>query len=234
MDESKALTAVAPRTFAVATKDGADAVIALLRTGVGQFDLPKLAVPAGGGTLWSIPTLEGVRGEQTFEGVMLYVQGRQKKWWRVGFDERETAGPPDCRSTDGVHGVGDPGLEGGGDPAGLHDCLTCPWNQFGSHRVTRRGKDCSDFAHVFVLRRGARVPNLLTVPATSLKNLTRYALALADAGRRPQEVVTRFGLAPNDGVSTIAFSFGELLDEEACGAVAAVEAELVANLVPGR
>jgi hypothetical protein len=74
-------------------------------------ELARLSVPAGGGLVYEIETLEGVTPEKTIHAVILYHHGHRTLWPAAESESRR----PLCSSEDGVTGVGDPGGE----------CATC-------------------------------------------------------------------------------------------------------------
>jgi hypothetical protein len=172
---------------------------------VGEFDLPRIKIPAGGGTTWEIESpLHGTQSERELQGIVVYHR-QTRSFWR---DDDSTGTPPDCSSRDGVVGVGDPGGE----------CRTCPLSQFGSDGG--RGQACKQQAMWFLLREDSFLPVVLSLPPTSLKAAKQYMLALAGAGIRAAEVVTKITLEKQrnpDGqdYSRAVLSVGGKLDEAA-------------------
>lgn len=148
------------------------------------FDLPRVKVPAGGGSFWEVMTLAGVKPAESIEGVIM-ARTDGKKYWEKGVDE--AAGektPPDCRSEDRVHGYGNPG--------GL--CRDCKLNEFESAKKGS-GKACRDFTDLYILQKESVLPTVIQVPPTSLKNLKQYGVNLMNFGCSIHDVVTRFSLA---------------------------------------
>lgn len=207
-------------TFAVTT--ASDAVAALesaFDSGVGVFDLTRVRVPAGGATTWGVPGLAGDEPLPAIECVVAVVQARQRAWWRQTMEEGGGSQPPSCVSTDGLTGIGDNTLEGAGKAGDAHDCATCAWGQFGSSRKGGRGKDCKEFARLFVFRRESHMPTVVTVPPTSLKPMREYLMRLAERRLAPCSVVTRLKLdreKADGGItySKIRFEFGGVLPEQ--------------------
>lgn len=180
------------------------------------YSLPQLRVPTGGSVAWNLRTLEGVTSESDIEGIILHVQGNLKKWWRVPFAEADTGTPPDCSSSDTLHGYGINTLDEDAKPE-KHDCRECPWNQFGSKRGQGEGKDCADFMLVAFLREGKQLPDVLSVAPTSLKSMRGYFLdVFNEQGLLPTQVVTKLALTStkrgNVDVSTIVPSFVRKLE----------------------
>jgi hypothetical protein len=145
---------------------------------VGEFDLPRVTMPAGGGTRWEIPGLAGTESSETLTGILVYTRQTRAYWP----SKDVTGDPPQCASRDGQVGIGDPGGE----------CRTCPHAQFGSDG--QRGQACKQQSQWFLLRADSFLPVVLGLPPTSLKAAKQYMLALAGAGIRYFEVVTDIGL----------------------------------------
>lgn len=148
---------------------------------VGEFDLPRVTLPAGGATQWEIDSpLTGTVAMPELEGIVVYTR-QTRAYWE---SQDATGDPPQCSSRDGVVGVGKPGGE----------CRTCPFAQFGSDEKSGRGQACKQQAMWFLLRPDSFLPLVLGMPPTSLKAAKQYMLALAGAGIRHTEVVTTIGL----------------------------------------
>jgi hypothetical protein len=164
---------------------------------VGEFDLPRVTMPAGGGTRWEIPGLAGTESSETLTGILVYTRQTRAYWP----SKDATGDPPQCASRDGQVGIGDPGGE----------CRTCPHAQFGSDG--QRGQACKQQSQWFLLRPDSFLPVVLGLPPTSLKAAKQYMLALAGAGIRYFEVVTEIGLEPTrtwTARSTVAPSRGSV------------------------
>ena len=128
---------------------------------IGPGDLDRIKIPAGGGTIWEVPTVEGTDGAKELKGIIIHVS-RQRAYWS---NPDATGDAPECNSTDMVAGVGNPGGE----------CLSCAFNEFGSRG---RGKACKETTLVFILREGRPLPDILSLPATSFKAFKMYRLKL--------------------------------------------------------
>ena len=227
---------VKPGSYAVTTPNAASFVQQGFESGVGAFDLTRVKVPAGGVTQWAIP---GLGDEDTYtpqiDCVVALVQARQKAWWREGMDAGGGGQPPACSSTNGLIGNGNNRSDGKPEGDGAHECADCEWNQWDSARNGTGGKDCKDFARLYVFRPESRMPTLVTVPATSLKAMQKYVMKLMDAGRSISGVVTRLRLVKaksGSGIeySQIAFSYGGDLPEAEVEAMKEVGAVLRRNL----
>ena len=143
----------------------------LIRDNVGgaitAFDLDRCKVPAGGGTMWEIPTLEGWSEEKTIDGVIVYFSD-PRAYWNIDFDDSGGGTPPDCSSVDGYNGLGDPGGE----------CVKCPLSAFGSARKGG-GQACKQMRFLFVARPTSIIPLLVVAPPTSLRGLKQYFIRMA-------------------------------------------------------
>lgn len=182
------------------------------REGIGQFDLDRIKIPAGGGKAWEIPSLEGVDVARKFEGIVVAWR-EPRAFWRVKFDDRQgPATPPDCASDDGELGVGDPGGK----------CALCPMAEWGSADTLwgtgSRGQACKQMRLLFVLRPDDLIPVAMPMPPTSIPPLKQYFLRLAGQGIPYYAVVTSFELSDEQSGQGIGYS--------------AVRPSMVARLAP--
>lgn len=164
---------------------------------VTEFDLTRLSVPSGKATKyrWEVPTLEGSDTIEELAGIIVF-QKQTRSFWPMSIDDGGGNVPPSCSSPDGKVGFGkqwatkdDPDPEG--EPRQLV-CAQCPKSQFGSDGG--RGQACKQQAALFLLMETGFLPAVVSVPPTSLGEIKKYMLALANAGIRYDQVVTRFGL----------------------------------------
>lgn len=175
--------------------------------GITPFDLDRVRVPAGGGTTFEIPGLDGVAEAKTLEGVIVHWRS-PRGYWRESFDATGGGTPPDCSSDDGITGVGDPGGE----------CGSCPLARFGSSEKGR-GQACRQMRLLFMVREGDRLPIVVVVPPSSLKEVGRYFLRLAGNSVPYYAATTRLELRKTknkDGIgySEIVPSIGARLTQE--------------------
>lgn len=184
-------------------------------------DLTRIVVPAGGGTAWQMPNpIAGSKAKNVDElDVVIIAFKDQKAFWKEGVDEKGGGTPPDCRSTDMIHGIGDPGgfCNGGVD----QQPEPCPFNLFGTaNEGEGAGKACKDLRFIFFLEGKSRLPKLLVVPPTSLKGLRKYFLGLAEQDIQFNHVVTRLELEQDKNKDNVKYSrivpsaIAELSDEE--------------------
>lgn len=153
---------------------------------VGEFDLRRVGMPAGGITQWQVPTLAGIKAEETLEGIIVFTKQTRSYW----APEQKTGERPKCSSVNGLQGVGDPG----------GDCKTCPYAQFGSKinpkdpKAETRAQACTARAVWFLLRPDAFLPIVVSLSPASLQAAKQYMLDLSGAGLRYSEVLTSLRL----------------------------------------
>ena len=189
---------------------------------LGEFDLPRIKVPSGGGRTWEIPSLSGVEPAKTLEGIVVHFK-LTRAYWPAS---QANGTPPACRSDNGIIGVGEPGGQ----------CKTCPLSQFGTAvddktGDLRNGQACNAKEIWFMLRPGGWLPVVVALPATSLKAAKQYRVGtLGSSGMRLPSVVTAIDLEPmrnNDGDYAIAKPrVAGILDPEEAKAALAYAAEL--------
>lgn len=140
-------------------------------------DLDVLTVPSKGSTSWELP--EG-GGGSALEGVILAAQTR-RTFYAVPYEEAEEGQKPDCSSSDGITGEGDPG----------GDCATCPLAQFGEDGERPR---CSEERRLLFLKDGDALPVIVKVPGTGLAPFRKYCAQLVRVGKPLFGVRTRLTL----------------------------------------
>jgi hypothetical protein len=160
------------------------------------FELDRVKIPSGGGTMWEVPTLEGTEDAKAIEGVVIYFKD-QNGYWKEDYDGQNN--PPDCMSNDTLVGIGNPGGE----------CARCPLNQYGSDDKGK-GKACKNMRTLFILREGDVLPLVLTLPPTSLKEARKYFLRLASKAVPYYGVVTEITLEKDKNEGGITYSKAKL------------------------
>lgn len=206
--QGASLPAVAAN-YAVMKRD-ISAVAEILKSNLGasgrldQFTLDRIKVPAGGGQVWTIPTLDGPVQDKEVEGIVI-AWNEQRGYWSQSFGDSGGGTPPDCASRDSAIGIGDPG----------GSCLSCPLAKFGSaekkkdrqgKEIDSRGQACKQTRLLFVLFENAMIPTVVAVPPTSLKAAGQYFLRLASHSIPYYGVKTRFTLLPDKNADGIQFS----------------------------
>ena len=189
----------------------------IIQTNVGSegltlMDLDRIKIPAGGTTVWTLPTLQGEEHHEEVEGVIVgHKQARA--YWQQSIDETGGGEPPDCGSDDGISGIGDPGGA----------CGKCPLNVFGTDKgkgkKPGRGKACKELRLVFLLMPKSLIPVLFMLPPTSLGPMRKYFLKLASEGLPAHGVTTRFTLEETKNKDGIKYAFakpflGRVLDDD--------------------
>ena len=160
--------------------------------GISQFDLTRVKIPSGGGTSWSIPTLEGDEDAKELRGIIVYWKN-SRAYWKDSFGGGSN--PPDCRSDDGVTGYGDPGGE----------CNKCPLSQWGSDD-RGKGQACKSIRFLFLLRENDILPVAIALPPTSIKPIKNYFLRLATSATPFYSVITTLRLEKTKNADGITYS----------------------------
>ncbi len=127
-----------------------------------SFDLPRIKM-ASGTALWLIPGLEGETTAPAIECVVLH-----KQHTRAYFPSKDAGNtPPQCSSRDAHSGVGKPGGK----------CKDCPLAQFDPESNAAPG--CKEALRLFILRGNSVLPEVISIPQTSVRPSVRYFLQLA-------------------------------------------------------
>lgn len=160
--------------------------------GLSVFDLDTVKTPAGGGTSFTVPTVDGEEDAKELRGVIVGFKD-MRSYWKTGFDESGGGTPPDCSSQDMVRGDGDPG----------GDCGRCPYSKFGT---AGRAQACTQRRLLFLVREGDLLPIVVSVSPASLKPVRQFFLRLASHGIPYYGVVTRLGLEKDKNKDGISYS----------------------------
>lgn len=171
----------------------------------GPQDLDRIKVPAGGGQSFEIPTLEGTEDVKEIQAMVVAIK-KGRSYWKEELTGEGT--PPNCISTDGNMGIGDPGGE----------CKMCPFNQFESANQGK-GKACKEMRNVFILTENALLPFVLQVPPTSIKPLKKYVTGLTRYGKNIYQIITKISLEKTKSSNGITYSLihfepGQVLSQE--------------------
>lgn len=171
---------------------------------ISEANLTKIKVPSGGGTFFEIETLAGNTPEKELVGAVVYQRsGRayfSKPFDQAGDEDRY----PDCSSEDGIQGIGTPG----------GTCATCTMAQFGTapgrNGQPGRGQACSQRQVLYMIRGEQMMPDIVSVPATSLKPATDFLFKLATSGIKYWSALIGISLAKEknaDGIDYGRMSF---------------------------
>jgi len=163
--------------------------------------LPRIKVGAGGAQELRVDSPEGARPTRELTGVITAFR-QARVYWKKAYGSGGGKKPPDCSSTDGFIGIGDPGGE----------CARCPYAEFGS-AVNPDGSEgvgqaCKEIRQLLILLEGQLLPHMLNLPPTSIKNFMQYSLNLISAGAPYWTVVTKLTLEP--ATSTGGIDFGRV------------------------
>lgn len=204
MSNKNQLQTTTPTSFAIISQPESLSLMAAgFEAGVDTYQLPRIRVPSGGVTMWTVTDLDGERNVKELDCVIGATRSKLKVWWR---NQDGTGMPPDCSSQDGITGIGNNRDDLSPEGQGQHDCSSCTWNKWGSDRKGGKGRDCKDFAEVYIFLPESRMPSLLNIPPSSLKELQTYAVRLISAGLSPTQVVTRLTLIKMQNASGQAYS----------------------------
>jgi hypothetical protein len=181
-------------------------------------DLDRVKMPAGGGQMWEVPSLDGVEGAKTIAGVIVAHRVVRAYWP----NPEVTGAPPQCTSPNAEDGYGDPGDRLGNEGA----CLTCAFAQFGSDpREGSNAQACKQMRQIFLLTVDGLLPKAITLAPTSLKAAREYLLRLSSFGVGYWERQTIIGLEVRESngnkFSVATFKVGEPLDPAEADAVRA-------------
>jgi hypothetical protein len=179
--------------------------------GITLKDLEKIKVPPAGATVWSLPTiLEEDSASNELVGVVIaWRDGRA--WWDKEFGSEDAKnGPPQCKSNDLKHGIGDPTLFlndkeqelvqlGKINEKPFRDaegwiCDTCPHAQFGT-APKGNGQTCKSKRFMILLMTDNLLPVMLIGPTTSVQHMQAYFNRLTGARKRHWQVLSRFLLS---------------------------------------
>jgi len=157
--------------------------------GLSISDLERVIVPAGGSTVWSIPTADGDENSEVFDAVIVHHQ-TQRTYWE---DPNSSGAPPDCFSPDAKIG----NVYG--------NCSTCQFAQYGSAE-NKSAQACKLKRVLFLLRPDSILPVVLNVPPASLKDIKKYLVKLIGVNKKTFDVVTRMTLTKEKNAQGQVFS----------------------------
>jgi hypothetical protein len=194
MSDQNTIATTAPASVSLATIAALNADMAAVQAvidenlgsgGLSQFDLQRIKMPNADSPFYTITDLDGEIAVKEVRCVVLF-QRDIRTYWRSSIDDTGGGSPPDCHSFDSKVGIGDPG----------GDCASCPLNQFGS-AAKGTGKACKEVRQLFILREGSEsvLPEVFSVPPTSLQAARKFALNLGGRGIPVSSVITEIGLA---------------------------------------
>jgi len=149
-------------------------------------DLDRVKIPAGGGTAWEVPTIDGDTEFVKELNVIIVAQRDVRSYYSTAFDGGNA--PPDCYSLDCVNGVGDPGGK----------CADCPFSQWGTATDANGnptdGQACNQRKLLLCISEESTLPFLISAPPSSLKTIKQYLVRLSGAKLPFWGVVTNLTL----------------------------------------
>lgn len=171
-------------------------------------EFARVRIPSGGGIAFEVPgdDPDNPDSVKELEGVIIE-HYPVNAYWANRYSGENNA--PDCSSLDGKIGQAP---EGSPVPwaGGCQDCASCPFNQWGSATDEAgnktAGKACKNMHRVYLLREGEIFPILLTLPPTSVPNLTSYMARLSSKLKRYYGVVTKIKLKKETNKGGIVYS----------------------------
>ena len=161
------------------------------------LSFPRVKIPSGGGLAFEVPGDDPENPDAEKELVGVIVDHHPvNAYWADKYSGANNA--PDCASMDGKVGVD---LDGNRKP-----CNSCPMNAWGTAE-DGRGKACKNMRRLYILRDGESLPLLLTLPPTSLKNVSDYlGLRIVAKGFRSYGVITKVTLKKAQNAGGINYS----------------------------
>lgn len=218
----KKTTALVPAAQFAALAEASGDMLATIRDNIGadkitDRDLDRVVLPLGGAVNWAVPTLDGEDSLKSLDGIIVHWT-MPRAYWKQNLEDVGGQAPPDCSSTNGDFGVGNPG----------GDCFTCPLNQWESAE-RGKGKACKEKRLLFLLRADDLLPIVVQAPATSISGIRKYLLRLASNSLPYWAVITRLSLekAQNGGGISysriVASSGGPIPQEQLAGVKAYVD-----------
>lgn len=162
-----------------------------------QLSFPRIKIPSGGGLAFEVPGDDPENPDAEKEIVGVIVDHHPvNAYWQDKYSGANN--PPDCASMDGKIGVDQDGNR--------KPCNSCPMNEWGTAE-DGRGKACKNMHRVYILREGEMLPLLLTLPPTSLKNISDYlGLRIVSKGLRSYGVVSKVSLKKAQNAGGINYS----------------------------
>jgi hypothetical protein len=160
---------------------------------VSVFDLEQIKVPPAGQKNFVNSDGEPIK---SLRGVIVHSQ-KNRTYWSVPLEESGGGEQPDCTSSDGITGQGDPG----------GPCAACPMAEWGSGKGGA-GKACKEVRMIALLPANHSLPIILTAPPTSLTPLRKFFLKLAGQNTPLSTVEVEFELTQQ--TSRSGFSYSQL------------------------
>lgn len=137
-------------------------------------ELPKIKFPSSSSSFFEVPGPTGMEPFRVLNGVVVWKTSPRALWLPV--DKEPAQGtPPDCWSFDSIRPDADVGTA-----AKSKYCSDCVFNQWKSGK-DNKGKGCRERVKTGLLMDGSDIPFDFSIPPTSIKAFTAYAVGLASA-----------------------------------------------------
>jgi len=127
----------------------------------------------------------------------------------INFEIPEPDTFPLCSSFDGIHGSHEAIESNRGLCFG--NCNKCFLNQWESDLRGGKGKACKNQKRLLILIENSAIPNLLTLPPTSIRNFEDYCTALVEWGTTPLFVFTSIELEKKSTGAGINYSVAKFI-----------------------
>jgi hypothetical protein len=189
-------TAISPFVvFQTPVAEIRDAVAANLGdNGMSASDFERIKIPAGGGTAWTIQGLDGEEMLKELSGIIVAWRDT-RAYWSVPMEQSDGNMPPDCYSLDARAGTGKPG----------GNCLKCSLAEFGSD-PKGEGQACKLVRQLFFLQQENLLPEIVSLPPSSLKPARQYFMRLASKAVPCYSLITKIGLEKTKNAQSIVYS----------------------------
>lgn len=150
----------------------------------------KIKVPASGALAYEVQTEDDeVEYKKTIDAIIIFTHTVNARWPQFGTGD--AAKIPVCSSMDGKAGLS---TESGEVVA----CSTCPYNAFGSGVSSSgertRGKACKNMRRLYLVQSGDPNLYLLTVPPTSMKDVSRQLRKIISSGSAYTGTIVRLSI----------------------------------------
>jgi hypothetical protein len=161
--------------------------------GLSATDFERIKIPAGGGLAFTIQTLNGEESVKELTGIIVDWRDR-RAYWKLTMEQSDGNTAPDCYSPDARVGIGTPGGE----------CSKCEFAQFGSD--SNGGQACKLSRELWILRENKILPEIVSLPPTSIKQVRQYLARLAAEVIPFYGAITKTSLEKTKNTQSIVFS----------------------------
>ncbi len=176
---------------------------------------PRVKMLHGGAALFQFENTEETMKE--FRALLIHVEP-SRVYWKEAMGTGDGKKMPDCFSRDLM------APESQIKEPQSTKCTGCPHNEWGSEvkddGTSGRGKACKEIRRLFFIPEGHFTPHWMSVPPSSLRELSKFMTTVRDKGfKKPQEVFAHFkvnGRENPEGVaySELALGVGEKLPDQ--------------------